>query len=86
MFLSSFESNGFLISLCKFAINAEVLDIGNRNIIFGLSWLAENGFSADTQNRCLRNVNHGQVIPWSVRCIPEPLIMEEDLLQHSKIV
>ena len=30
--------------LSKFAIDAEVLDIGNRDIILGLSWLTENGF------------------------------------------
>ena len=34
--------------LDKFAMDAEVLDIGNRNVILGLSWLTENGFSVDT--------------------------------------
>ena len=48
--------------LCKFAMGAEVLDIGNRDVILGLSWLTENGLSVDTQDRCLRNVNTGQVI------------------------
>ena len=43
--------------LGKFAMDAEVLDIGNRDVILGLSWLTENGFSVDTQDRCLRNVN-----------------------------
>ena len=28
--------------LGKFAIDAEVLDIGNRDIILGLSWLTQN--------------------------------------------
>ena len=51
----------------KFAMNREVLDIAHRNVIRGLSWLAENRFSVDTQDRCLRNVNTGQVIPCSVR-------------------
>ena len=32
----------------KFAMDAEVLDIGNRDVILGLSWLTENGFSVDT--------------------------------------
>ena len=45
--------------LDKFAMDAEVLDIGNRDVILGLSWLTENGFSVDTQDRCLRNVNTG---------------------------
>ena len=34
--------------LGKFAMDAEVLDIGNRDVILGLSWLTENGFSVDT--------------------------------------
>ena len=34
--------------LGKFAIDAEVLDIGNRDVILGLSWLTENGFLVDT--------------------------------------
>ena len=63
--------------LGKCAMDAEVLDIGNRDVILGLSWLTENGFLVDTQDRCLRNVNTGQVIPCSVRWIPEVLIIEE---------
>ena len=31
--------------LGKFAMDAEVLDIGNRDSILGLAWLIENGFS-----------------------------------------
>ena len=46
--------------LGNFAMDTEVLDIGNTDIILGLSWLTENGFSVDTQNRCLRNVNSSQ--------------------------
>ena len=63
--------------LCKFAMDVKVLDIGNRDIILRLSWLTENGFSVDTQDRCLRKVNTGQVIPGSVAQIPEIIIMEE---------
>ena len=63
--------------LGKFGMGAEVLDIGNRDVILGLSWLTENEFSVDTQDMCLRNVNTGQVIPSSVRWIPEALIMAE---------
>ena len=51
----------------KFAIDVEVLDIGNRDVILGLSWLTENGFSVDMQDRSLRNVNSGQVIPSCIR-------------------
>ena len=72
--------------LGKFVIDTEVLDIGNRDVILGLSWLTENGFSVDTQERCLRNVNHGQVIPCSVRWIPEVLIMKEEPFEDSEIL
>ena len=30
--------------LGKFSLDAEVLDIGNKDCILGLSWLTENGF------------------------------------------
>ena len=40
----------------------------------------------DTQDRCLRNVNTGRVIPGSVRWIPEVLIMEEEPLEDSEIL
>ena len=46
----------------------------------------KNGFSVDTQDRCLRNVNTGQVIPCSVRWIPEVLIMEAELLEDGEIL
>ena len=70
----------------KFVIDAEVFDIGHRNYILGLSWLAENGFLVDMHHRCLRNVNSGQVIPCSVRCIPEVLIMEEEAVVDGEIL
>ena len=64
--------------LGKFAINAEVLDIENSDVILGLSWLTVNAFLVNTQDRCLRNVNSGQVIPCSVRWISKVAIMEEE--------
>ena len=39
----------------KFVLDAEVLDIWNKDCILGLSCLTENGFLVDTQERCLRN-------------------------------
>ena len=45
--------------LGKFAMDAEVFDIRNRDDILGLSWLTENAFSVDTQSRCLSNINSG---------------------------
>ena len=40
----------------------------------------------DTQERCLRNVNTGQVMPCSLRWIPEVLIVEEEALDNGKIL
>jgi len=58
-------SKGSLLG--KFSLDAEVLDIGKKDVILGLSWLVENGFMVNTQERCLRNVETGLVIPCSVR-------------------
>ena len=75
---TSFKVMDSSLSLGKFGMDTELLDIGNRDVILGLSWLTENGFSVDTQDQCLRSVNSGQVIPCSVGWIPEVLIMEEE--------
>ena len=64
---TTFKVTDCCLVLGNFAMDAEVLDMGHRYIILGLSLLTENGFSVDTQDRCLRNVNAGQVIPCSVR-------------------
>ena len=72
--------------LDKFAMNAEVLDIEDRDVILQLSWLTENGFLVHTQDRCLRNVNRGQVISCSVRWIPDVLIMEQKALEDDEIL
>ena len=40
----------------------------------------------DTQERCLRNVNTGQIIPCSVSWIPAVLIMEEEALEDGEIL
>ena len=72
--------------LGKFAMDAEVLDIGNRHVILRLSWLTENVFLVDTQDRCLRNVNTGHAILCSVRWIPKVLIMEEEPLEDGEML
>ena len=56
---TSFKVMDSSLVLGKFAMDAEVLDIGNRNVILRRFWLTENGFSVDTQDRCLRNINSG---------------------------
>ena len=40
----------------------------------------------DTQGRCLRNLNTGQVIACSVRWIPEVLIIEAEPLEVGEIL
>jgi len=85
---ASFKAYDSSSVLCKFPLDAEVLDIGNRDVILGLSWLVENGFSVDTQDRCLRNATTGQVIPCAVRYIPSILLLdlEEELLEDGEIL
>ena len=36
----------------KFPLDAEVLDIGKRGIVLGLSWVKKNGFVEDRMDRC----------------------------------
>ena len=83
---TTFQVMDSSLVLGKFAIDAEVLDIGNRDVLLGLSQLTENGFSVDTQHRCLRNVNTRQVIPCSIRWIPEILMMEKEPLKDDEIL
>ena len=77
--------NSFTI-LRDFAMDAELLDIGNRDVILGLSCLTENGFYLNMQYRCVRNITTGQVIPCSVRWIPEVLILAEEPLKDGEIL
>ena len=67
--------------LGKFSLYAEVLDIGNKNCILRLSWLTENGFLDDTQQRYLRHTISGLVIPCSVRWIPSVNVLDLHLKQ-----
>ena len=64
---ASFKVMDLSSVLGKFAMDPEVLDIADKNVILQLSWLPENGFSVDTQDRCLRNVNSGQGISFSLQ-------------------
>ena len=72
----------------KFSLDAEVLNVGNKDCIFGLSCVRENGFLIDTQERCLRNAISGLVIPWSVRWIPTVTVLDLDRepLEDGEIV
>ena len=85
---TSFKVQDTSLGWVKFKMDAEVLDIRNREVILGLSWLTENGFSVDTQDRCLRNINTGQVIPCSIRWIPSisTLDFEEEPLEDGDLL
>ena len=76
------------LALVKFAMDAEVLNIGSRDIILGLFWLTENGFSVDIQDRCLKNMSTGQEIPCAIRWIPSILTLEleNELLDDGNIL
>lgn len=52
---TSFKVINSSLVLGMFSIDTEVLEIGNKDVISVLSYLAENGFSVDTHDRCLRN-------------------------------
>ena len=64
---ATFKFMNSSLVLGKFAMDAEVLYMGNWDVVLGLSWLTENGFSVDTQDRCLRNVSTRQLFSCSVR-------------------
>ena len=83
---TSFKVINYSSILREFVIPAEVLHIGNTDIILGLSWLTDNRFSVLTQNRCVSNVNSGQVIACSIRWIPKVLIMKEELLEDGELL
>ena len=83
---TSFKEMDTSSVLGKIVIDTEVLHIGNRDIILELSQQAENRFSVDTQDPCLKNVHTGQVIPCLVRWIVELLIMEAKPLEDRKIL
>ena len=74
--------------LREFSLYAEVLDIGNKECILGLSWLTEHGFLINPQERCLRNAISGLVIPGSVRWIPSVTVLNLYLepLEDGEIV
>ena len=45
------ENHSSIDGLLDFSFDAEVLDIGQREMIIGLSWLQENDFCIDIAKR-----------------------------------
>ena len=74
--------------LGKFSLDAEVLDIGNKDSILCLSWLTENVFLVDALECCLRNPISGLVIPCSVQWISSVtgLVLDPEALEDGEIV
>ena len=62
----------------KFSLDIEVFDLGHKDIILGLSWLHENGFSVDVPNSRLFNSTTGVVIPCRTRNIPSITLLEAE--------
>ena len=79
-------SEGSLLG--RFILDTEVLDIGKRDVILGLSCLEEHRFWVDTQARYLRKDLSGLVIPCSIRWIPSVAVLNLDLqpLEDGEIV
>lgn len=69
----------------KFALDAEVLDIGRRDIVLGLSWLKENNLVVNTPEARLENNTAGYIIPCNTYQIPTvmALNLEEELLEAN---
>ena len=55
-------------------------------MILRIFWLIANSFFVDTLDWRLKNLRSSQVIPSSVRWIPEVLVKEEETLEDAKIL
>ena len=66
----------------EFQLDAEVLDLGGRQLIIGLSWLRENGFILDPVKRTLEK--SGCVIQCSELNLPKVAIIETPELTLEK--
>ena len=51
----------------RFKVNAEVLNLGGRQLILGLSWLRENGFVVNPMQQSLDSVNDRNP-SYSIKC------------------
>ena len=60
----------------EFQLDAEVLSLGGRQLVIGLSWLRENGFILDPVNRTLENKTLGCVVQCSELNLPKVTSIE----------
>ena len=72
----------------KYTLDAEVLNIGRKDIMLGLSWLKEQGLVVNIPDRCLENRSLHYTIPCSVHYLPTVLTMnlEEDPIEEGDIL
>ena len=73
----------FSIGNREFQLDAEVLDIGSRQLVIGLSWLRENGFILDPIKRTLTRSDG-----YSIQCskVPKVTPFDNDLLDDGDLV
>ena len=67
----------------KFVLDAEVFDIGQKEVILGLSWLKENGFSVDVPNS--RLISPSMIIPCTIKHLPSIQLISMDKLNELEL-
>ena len=82
---SASRRNFFLLMNREFQLDAEVLDIGSRQLVIGLSWLRENGFILDPIKRTLTRSDS-----YSIQCAEVPKVtitpFDNDLLDDGDLI
>ena len=69
----------------EWSLDAEVLDIGRRDLILGLSWLEEHGFSVDTVGKQLVRKD-GFKISCRKRKISQIMVMERNMEEGDTVL
>ena len=73
--LSTYTS---ILNYRTFQLHAEVLNIGRRDMILGLSWLEENGFNIDAAGRRIWREEDNYEVKCRERKIPMIEVLKED--------
>ena len=60
-----------------------MFDIGQKEVVLGLSWLKENGFSVDVPNS--RLISSTTVIPYTVKNLPSIQLISMDELNELEL-
>ena len=67
----------------KFLLDVEVFNIGQKEVVLGLSWLKEIGFSVDVPNS--RLISFTTVIPCTVKNLPSIQLISIDELNELEL-